>query len=88
MHHKEFVEVASGLVDERGEDYGDLKQNFLRICGIFHHMTGVVLTPHEAALFLHAVKLSRIRTSRDKADNYLDGINYLAFAGQFATEGK
>ena len=87
MHHKEFLGTADGLVDERGKEYGDLNANFSRICNIFYHMTGVSLTTREAALFLHAVKLARLRTSPNKADTYLDGINYVAFAGQFATEG-
>lgn len=87
MHHKEFLGTADGLVDERGKEYGDLNANFYRITSIFRAMTGVDLSPREAALFLHAVKLARLRTSPNKADTYLDGINYLAFAGQFATEG-
>jgi hypothetical protein len=88
MHHKEFLGTADGLVDERGKEYGDLDANFYRITSIFRAMTGVDLSPREAALFLLAVKLARLRTSPRKPDTYLDGINYLAFAGQFATEGK
>jgi hypothetical protein len=88
MHHKKFLGTADGLVDERGKEYGDLDANFYRICSIFRAMTGVDLSPREAALFLLAVKLARLRTSPRKPDTYLDGINYLAFAGQFATEGK
>lgn len=83
MNHIEFLENAIKLVDERGEQYGDLDKNFERIVTIFDAMTGVGLTCHEAALFLVAVKLARLRTSPDKADTYADAINYLAFAGKF-----
>jgi hypothetical protein len=83
MHHIEFLEKALTLVDERGEDYGDVEENFMRIVSIFDAMTGVELTCHQAALFLVAVKMARLQTSPDKADTYADAINYLAFAGQF-----
>jgi len=82
MHHIEFLEKALTLVDERGEDYGDVEENFMRIVSIFDAMTGVELTCHQAALFLVAMKLSRLKTSPEKADTYADAINYLAFAGQ------
>jgi hypothetical protein len=83
MNHIEFLENAMKLVDERGEQYGDVEENFMRIIQIFGAMTGVALSCHEAALFLVAVKMARLKTSPDKADTYADAINYLAFAGQF-----
>ena len=83
MNHIEFLENAMTLVDERGEQYGDLDENFERIISIFDAMTGVELTCHQAALFLVAMKLARLNTSPEKADTYADAINYLAFAGQF-----
>ena len=83
MNHIEFLENAMTLVDERGEQYGDLDENCERIISIFDAMTGIGLTCHEAALFLVAMKLARLNTSPEKADTYADAINYLAFAGQF-----
>ena len=83
MHHTEFLEKALTLIDVRGEEYGDVEENFMRIVSIFDAMTGVELTCHQAALFLVAVKMSRLKTSPEKADTYSDAINYLAFAGQF-----
>ena len=35
-------------------------------------------------MMLHCLKLARIRSDRKKADNYFDGINYLAFAAEAA----
>jgi hypothetical protein len=83
MNHIEFLEDATRLSHQRGMEYGDLDENFERIISIFDAMTGIGLTCHEAALFLVAVKLARLKTSPDKADTYADAINYLAFAGQF-----
>ena len=36
------------------------------------------------AIILHCVKLGRLPTGRQTTDHYVDGINYLAFAAQFA----
>ena len=38
-------------------------------------------------MILHAVKLGRLEGRRNKADTYIDGINYFAFAASFATAG-
>lgn len=43
-----------------------------------------VVTPYEVAILLHAVKLARMSVNRKYSDNYVDGVNYLAFAAQFA----
>jgi hypothetical protein len=39
--------------------------------------------PHEIALIMHAVKLARIASNPANQDHYVDGISYLAFAGEF-----
>jgi hypothetical protein len=39
-------------------------------------------------MILHAVKLGRLEGRRNKADTYIDGINYFAFAASFATAGE
>ena len=57
----------------------------VRACEIFEMITGKEFSPYEANIFMHSLKLSRMRKSPTKADNYVDGINYLAFAGEFAT---
>jgi hypothetical protein len=55
-----------------------------RACDIFSLITGKTITPYEANIFLHSLKLARIRVAPTKRDSYIDGINYLAFAGEFA----
>jgi hypothetical protein len=88
MKHTEILAEASRLIDERGKDYGDLNANFERVRMIFFAITGINLTSREAAIFLVALKLARLKESPEKTDHYTDGINYLAFAGQFADEGE
>jgi hypothetical protein len=45
---------------------------------------GRIVTPFEIAMILHCVKLARISVDIKEPDNYVDGVNYMAFAAQFA----
>jgi hypothetical protein len=42
------------------------------------------ITPYDVAMILHCVKMGRLQEARALDDNYVDAINYLAFAAQFA----
>jgi len=84
MDHKQILSDAVTLLKERGQDYGDENELFERTCSIYNLMTGESFTPWQANIFMTALKMARIKSNRSKADNYIDGINYLAFAGQFA----
>ena len=84
MDHKQILSDAVTLLKERGQDYGDENELFERTCSIYNLMTGESFTPWQANIFMTALKMARIKSHRSKADNYIDGINYLAFAGQFA----
>jgi hypothetical protein len=84
MNHKELLAESVAMLRDRGADYGDENALYERVCLIYNLMTGEQLTPWHAAIFMTALKMARIRTSAQKLDNYVDGVNYLAFAGQFA----
>jgi hypothetical protein len=84
MDHKEVLANAISTLEDRGQEYGDVNDTFERVCSIYNLMTGEAFTPWQANMFMMALKMARIRTNRSKSDNYVDGINYLAFAGQFA----
>lgn len=77
--HKTLKECAD-LIGERGEDYGGIEDNFTRIAVIASLVTGKHLSQYDVAMVLVATKLARMAGSKDKGDNYLDAINYLAFA--------
>ena len=53
-----------------------------RVAHIATLITGIQLSAHDVALVLHAVKLSRLGADRRNPDHYIDGVNYLAFAGE------
>ena len=84
MDHAAILTDAVLILRNRDEQYGSMAETMTRACQIFELITGSPLSPYHANVFMHALKLSRIRTSPGKLDNYVDGINYLAFAGEFA----
>lgn len=84
LDYSELMTEAIETVQSRGLDYGSVSELFERTCSIYNLMTGESFTPWQANIFMTALKMARIKSNRSKADNYIDGINYLAFAGQFA----
>lgn len=84
MDHKEILADAINVLQDRGADYGSVDELFERACSIYNLITGESFTPWQANVWMTSLKMARIKTNRGKADNYIDGINYLAFAGQFA----
>ena len=79
--HKTLNECAA-LIGERGQDYGGIEENFDRIARIATEVIGMPITAYEVSIVLVATKLARMSGARDKRDNYLDAINYLAFASE------
>lgn len=80
MRPHDVLTQASNLIGERGADYGGVELNFHNVAEIANIALGRDLTAFDIAIIMVAVKLARVRASPHKADNYLDGVNYLAFA--------
>jgi len=86
MKHIDIITEAMTLLAPRNAVYGSVKENHERIARIATEMSGKELKAVDVAMVLVAVKLSRIAQSPDHVDSYVDAINYLAFAGEFATD--
>ena len=84
MDHTKILTDAVLILRDRDQQYGSMAETMNRACQIFELITGSPLSPYHANIFMTALKMARIRTSPGKLDNYVDGINYLAFAGEFA----
>ena len=80
MNPRDILAASAALIDERGIDYGDFENNFENIASISNAMLGRNLTAYDVAMILASVKFARLRQSPYKLDNFLDGVNYLAFA--------
>jgi hypothetical protein len=86
MEYRDFMTDAARIFNERNPKYGDMRVGMERVAQIASLMTSIHLTAHDVALVLHAVKLARLGGDRSNPDHYVDGINYLAFAGELITE--
>ena len=84
MNHKDALLSAVTILNDRAVQYGPEELCFQRIANLATIVLNKYLNEYDIAMIMHCVKLGRLQESRDKADNYVDGINYLAFAAQFA----
>lgn len=79
------LEAAAALtIGDRNKDYGDPVENYRHTAAVFNAIAGRDLSAHEAALFMVAVKLARLRTSPVLADSYIDAMAYLGIAHECA----
>lgn len=85
MEYDQIMHNAFSIKAERGKKYGDMKATLDRQAKIASLILGKVVTAYDVAMICHAVKLGRLQENRTNEDNYVDGINYYAFAGSFAT---
>ena len=86
MEYASIMTDAISIFNDRNPKYGDMKIGMEKVATIATIITGIHLTSHDVALVLHAVKLSRLNNDRANPDHYVDGVNYLAFAGELISE--
>jgi hypothetical protein len=82
----EMLTQAAELIQERGQNYGEIENNFQLIADLFSLRVGRPFHPYEACILLECVKDARMFATPMFVDNYLDGINYRAFAALFAED--
>jgi hypothetical protein len=84
MNHKEVLSGAVSLLKQRGDQYGQAEQCFSRISAIASEILKKKISKHDVAMIHVATKLARMAESPQLADSYMDAINYMAFAAEFA----
>lgn len=83
--HIQILEDAIAIQAERGENYGGIEDNFSRAARLYEAATGDDgVHPYHVAMMLACVKLARMAGNARYMDNYVDAINYIAFAAHFA----
>jgi len=83
MDTERILNKASRLLKERGDEYGDAAKCFGDAAAIASVMLRRTVTRYEIAKILEALKIAREAEGPHKEDNYVDRINYVAFACQF-----
>ena len=82
----DLLSHAFELINQRGADYdnaNDMEQNFREAAAVASVIIGKEISPRDVAMIMASVKLIRSKSSPGKLDNYVDGVNYLAFAACF-----
>lgn len=85
-----LLSEANAVRQERGAIYGHPYINMERTAELVSAYLGTYVAPDQMAIILALVKIARIAETsgyRNK-DSYLDGISYLAIAGECSTFDK
>jgi hypothetical protein len=85
-HPGDLLTLAFELINARGSEYDNvsgIEQNFREIAAVASVLIGKSLTARDVAMVMATVKLVRSKSAPDKIDNYVDGMNYMAFAACF-----
>jgi len=79
---REWLEIASDTLADRGTEYGDPRHNLLRIFKIGRILGLQLRDPSDIAIVFLATKLSRMVESPGREDSYLDLIGYAGILAQ------
>jgi hypothetical protein len=82
----DLLSHAFELINARANEYdnaNDLEQNFRETAAVASVVLGKEVTPRDVAMVMACVKLIRSKSSPEKLDNYVDAMNYMAFAACF-----
>ncbi len=76
---------AFELINARGPEYNTstLDQHFREVAAVATVILGKEITARDVALVMACIKLIRSKASPGKLDNYVDAVNYVAFAACF-----
>jgi hypothetical protein len=85
MKRDEFLRKAKAISDARDIEYGTPNVSMLRISQFWSAYLGYPIDPHEVAICMLLLKVSRISESAEHKDSYYDLINYALISGELAT---
>lgn len=80
----ETLDKAYVKLSDRQTNYGPEAARFERLSKIASIMLNKPISMYDAAMILHCDKMARLQENRCDSDSYVDGINYLALASEFA----
>lgn len=86
MNHREVLKESASLIAMRGKEYGPEDACFQRSADLASIVLNKPISKYDVAMILGLNKMARLQESRAKMDHYVDGINYMAFAAQFASD--
>lgn len=87
MIRTEILKKASDVVNgDRDQTYGQPEDNFRIIAELWSAYKGVLFTSTDVGAMMALLKIARIRSNPEKADNYIDLAGYAACAAECANK--
>jgi hypothetical protein len=83
-NHKDILTQAIHTLRERGLQYGSVEETFDRTAKLASTLLNTEISAYEVVMIHVATKLARLQEARTLDDNYIDAMNYMAMAAQFA----
>ena len=79
MDRSQALENVERILEERGANYGDLRENWQQTAKMIEMIVGVDIRPEQFGAMMIAMKLSRLANSDcSHVDSLLDIIGYAA----------
>ena len=85
MNPQELLYEAAQIIDQRGQGYGGIENNFQLAADLASLRLGRDFHPYEIAIILACVKNARAFASPNHLDSHVDAMNYEMFAATFAS---
>jgi hypothetical protein len=86
MNPQELLYEAAKIIDQRGQGYGGIENNFQLAADLATLRLGREFHPYEIAIILACVKNARAFASPNHMDSHVDAVNYELFAATFAED--
>lgn len=87
MIRTEILKKAESVINgDRDKAYGNPEDNFKMIADMWSVYKGVKFTSTDVGAMMALLKIARIRSNPDKADNYIDLAGYAACAAECANK--
>lgn len=72
-----ILKEAEKIIDgNRREEYGDMRECFARISGLWSSYTGITITKRDVAYMMILLKVARLKNNNFQRDSLIDVIGY------------
>ena len=86
MNPQELLYEAAKIIDQRGQGYGGIENNFQLAADLATLRLGREFHPYEIAIMMACVKNARAFATPTHMDSHVDAVNYELFAATFAED--
>jgi hypothetical protein len=87
MKRAEILDTAKHIVTvDRAATHGDAERNFGLIATYWSAHLDAIVTATDVAVMMTLFKLARAKGNIGNAENWIDGVGYMACGGEIATE--